>query len=140
GNDTLDGGLGNDWLFGWQGNDTYRFGRSSGADGLSDEDATVGNTDSIVLDADVAPGAVALDRQGNDLILTLDQSPTQLTVLDYFFDTLIVNGAPVPDYYKIERIVFGDGTVWDQAATAPHIISGPVNTMTGSRKDDLFVV
>jgi hypothetical protein len=53
---------------------------------------------------------------------------------------MVVNGVPVPNYYKIERIVFGDGTVWDQAAMTPHIISGPVNAMTGGRKDDLFVV
>ena len=88
------GGWGNDWLYGGAGNDTYHFGRSAGADVLSDGDATAGNTDTILLDPDISPDAVALDRQGYDLILTIDQSPTQLTVQNYFRDTIFDGGAP----------------------------------------------
>jgi hypothetical protein len=83
---------------------------------------------------------VTLDRQGYDLILTIDQSPTQLTVVDYFRDMMVVNGTPAPDYYKVERIIFGDGTVWDNPAMAPRIISGQTNTVSGGPGDDIFVV
>jgi Ca2+-binding RTX toxin-like protein len=140
GADTLEGGPGNDWLYGGAGNDTYHFGRSSGADVLSDGDATPGNTDTIPLDPDISPSTVTLDRQGYDLILTIDQSPTQLTVVDYFRDMMVVNGTPAPDYYKVERIIFGDGTVWDNPAMAPRIISGQTNTMSGGPGNDTFVV
>lgn len=45
GNDTLDGGAGNDTLIGGLGNDTYLLGRGYGADTISENDATTGNTD-----------------------------------------------------------------------------------------------
>jgi Ca2+-binding RTX toxin-like protein len=84
GDDTLDGGIGNDWLYGDAGNDTYHFGRNAGADVVSDWDTTAGNTDTILLDPGISPDAVALDLMGADLILTLEQSPTQLTMRNYF--------------------------------------------------------
>ena len=130
GDDTLDGGRGNDWLYGDAGNDTYHFGRNAGADVVSDWDTTAGNTDTILLDPGISPDAVALDRMGTDLILTLDESPTQLTMRSYFFD----------DDDRVERIVFGDGTVWDTPAIAPRVISGSPNAMSGGSGDDTFVV
>ena len=138
GDDTLDGGRGNDWLFGNQGNDTYHFGRSYGADIVNDGDGTAGNIDTILLDPDVSSTAVTLDRQGYDLILTIDESPTQLAVVDYFRDP--ANGAPALDYYKIERLVFGDGTTWDNLDMTPRIISGQTNTMYGGPGNDTFVI
>jgi hypothetical protein len=68
------------------------------------------------------------------LILTIDQIPTQLTILNYFLETMVVNGVPAPDYHKVERIVFGDGTVWDNAAMAPHIIRFRAASPTPSRR------
>lgn len=130
GDDTLDGGKGNDWLYGDAGNDTYHFGRNAGADVVSDWDTTAGNTDTILLDPGISPDAVALDLMGADLILTLDESPTQLTMRNYFLD----------DDYRVERIVFGDGTVWDTPAIAPRVISGSPNAMSGGPGDDAFVV
>ena len=95
GDDTLDGGRGNDWLYGDAGNDTYHFGRNAGADVVSDWDTTAGNMDTVLLAPGISPDAVALDRMGSDLILTLDESPTQLTMRNYFLG----------DDYRAERIV-----------------------------------
>jgi Ca2+-binding RTX toxin-like protein len=45
GNDTLDGAAGNDSLVGGTGNDTYVLGRGYGADTVTENDSTAGNTD-----------------------------------------------------------------------------------------------
>ena len=130
GDDTLDGGRGNDWLYGDAGNDTYHFGRNAGADTVSDWDTTAGNMDTVLLALGISPDAVALDRMGSDLILTLDESPTQLTMRNYFLG----------DDYRAERIVFGDGTVWTPQETASLVISGSPNVMSGSSGNDTFIV
>jgi len=130
GDDILDGGRGNDWLSGDAGNDTYHFGRNAGADVVSDWDTTAGNIDTVLLDPGISPDAVVFDRMGSDLILTLDTSPMQLTMRRYFFD----------DADRVERLVFGDGTVWDTQAIAPHVINGSPNVMSGGSGDDIFVV
>lgn len=49
GADTLQGSAGNDTLIGGAGNDTYLFGRGDGADTLTENDATAGNTDKLLL-------------------------------------------------------------------------------------------
>ena len=67
---------------------------------------------------------------GADLILTLDESPTQITMRNYF----------IGNDYRVERIVFGDGTVWDSPAIAPRVISGSPNAMSGGPGADTFVV
>jgi Ca2+-binding RTX toxin-like protein len=141
GADILDGGSGNDALYGAAGNDTYRFGRNAGADTIDDRDATAGNLDTIALAADVAPEAVSLHRHGNDLILSIDESTTQLTVLNHFVETTLLNGVPVNDYHLVEQIAFADSTVWDKAAIAQRaIVLGPPNATVGGPGDDTFVV
>jgi Ca2+-binding RTX toxin-like protein len=141
GADILDGGGGNDLLYGKEGNDTYRFGRDASADTIDDSDATAGNLDTISLAADVTPGAVSLHRHGNDLILSIDESTTQLTVLDHFVETTLINGVPVNDYNLVEQIAFADGTVWDKTAIAQRaIVLGPPNALVGGPEDDTFVV
>jgi Ca2+-binding RTX toxin-like protein len=140
GADILDGGGGNDALHGAAGNDTYRFGRDAGADTINDSDAAAGNLDSVTLAADVAPGAVSLHRHGNDLILSIDESTTQLTVINHFVATTLLNGIPVSDYNLVEQIAFADGTVWDKVAIAQRAIGGPPTAMVGSPGHDTFVV
>ena len=140
GADILDGGSGNDVLRGGAGNDTYRFGRDASADTIDDSDATAGNVDTVILAADVAPGAVSLHRHGNDLILSIDESTTQLTVINHFVDTILVNGVPVSDYSLVEQIAFADGTVWNKAAIAQRAIGGSPNAIVGGPKNNTFVV
>ncbi|MEK5492547.1 calcium-binding protein [Paenibacillus sp. FSL R7-0297] len=77
GDDMLDGGAGNDTLYGGDpydtsytranGNDTYLFGRGYGQDTIVDYDGTAGNTDVIQFAADVKPGDITVRRSGSSL-------------------------------------------------------------------------
>ena len=78
----------------------------------------------------MSPGDVTLLRDGNDLLLSIDQSVTQIAVKDYY----------LADSAKIEQIMFNDGTTWDAAAIASHTFVGAINAMTGTAGNDTFVV
>jgi Ca2+-binding RTX toxin-like protein len=116
GDDTLDGGTGNDQLYGGAGNDTYLFGRGSGQDTIIDEDFTEGNLDAIVLASDITPDDVSLRHNGNDLVLSIKDTPDVLTVKDWFYK--------YSDKYQVERIQFADGTVWDVPAIKQQVLQG----------------
>jgi trimeric autotransporter adhesin len=136
GDDILDGGAGQDTLYGggtdtmwWyveptNGNDTYRFGKGSGNDTIIDHDKTAGNTDTISLASDIAPDEVSLRRSGDDLELTISGTTDKLTVKNWFFGD--------SGDYRVERIEFGDGTVWDVSDMKQQILQG-------SPDDDVLV-
>ena len=104
GNDLLDGGSGDDTLMGEAGNDTYIFRRGSGQDTITDSDPTPNNTDTIWLGSNLIPADVTLRRAGNNLVLSITNTPDTLTVNGYF-----TNDSP---FNRIERIQFQDGTTW----------------------------
>jgi Ca2+-binding RTX toxin-like protein len=135
GNDTLDGGAGIDRLVGYEGNDTYRFGRASGQDTIVEADSTGTSLDTVQLDAGILPADVSLLRNGNDLILALDQGTAQLTVSNYFLSSA-ANSA----YYKIEQIQFADGTLWNNADIDARVPVTAVNAFTGTAGNDSYVV
>jgi Ca2+-binding RTX toxin-like protein len=126
GADVLDGGAGDDTIFGGGGNDIYRFGRGRGLDRVTD---TAG-ANRVQLDAGVAPADVTLFREGLNLILVVDQSPTQMTIVDQFH----ASGA------RVASIEFADGTVWDAAAIQSRTVAGTPNAMTGTAGNDSFIV
>ncbi|QDX79884.1 hypothetical protein B9N43_00545 [Denitratisoma sp. DHT3] len=105
GNDTLDGGSGNDTLEGGVGDDVYRFGPGAGKDVVIENDATVGNLDKVRMADGVAPTDVTVTRDASNLYLSLNGSSDQLTLSNWFRG----------DAYRVEQVVFGDGTVWDVA-------------------------
>ncbi len=122
GDDVLDGGMGNDTLRAGLGNDIYVFGRGYGVDLLQDAGGTA---DTIQLAEGIVASDVSLLRNGNDLLLSIDQSPTHLQM---------------SSAASIERITFNDGTFWDAAAILSHTVVGAVNSMTGTAGNDTFVV
>lgn len=131
GNDQLDGGPGNDQLEGQRGNDTYIFGRGYGADAIYEtETDDSGLADVLRLTSGVIPGDVTLLRDGNNLLLSIDQSATQIAVKNYF----------LTDSAKIEQIMFNDRTTWNAAAIASHTFVGAINEMTGTAGNDTFAV
>ena len=130
GNDTLYGGTGVDKLTGGLGDDVYRWGRGDGKDTIQEASGTGSGFDTLELAAGILPANVALYRNGYDLVVVLDGSSTQLTVANFF------GGTP----NQIEQIRFADATIWDLAAINARVISGTVNSMTGTAVNDIFVV
>ena len=106
GNDTLDGGIGNDTLDGGAGNDTYLFGKRSGNDIISAYDGVLGKVDIIQLATGVLTGNVLLNRDGDALLLSIIGSTDTLRVNSFFYND-------ANDGYRIERIKFFDGAIWD---------------------------
>ena len=135
GNNILDGGAGADQLYGYQNNDTYRFGRASGHDTIFEYDGTGSSIDTVELDTGILPADVTFLQNGNDLILALDQGAVQLSVSNYFLAS-----APNSAYYKIERIQFAGGTVWTGTDIAARTPVTAVNTYTGTTGNDNYVV
>jgi Ca2+-binding RTX toxin-like protein len=103
GDDLLDGGSGNDYLYGDVGNDVYIFGPGYGQDYVSDYDSTPGNIDTVRLTEGVTPSMVMVTRDQDNLYLSLNNGIDQLTLANWF----------TADEFKIERVVFSDGTQWD---------------------------
>lgn len=86
--------------------DTYLFGRGSGQDIVYDYDTTTGNLDKIQMAADVLVSDVTVYKNGANLYLSIsspDGSTDTLTLANWFSG----------DDYKVEEVVFADGTVWD---------------------------
>jgi Ca2+-binding RTX toxin-like protein len=130
GTDVIDGLGGNDQLYGLAGNDIYLFGSGSGQDIIYDLDWTVGNVDTVRMAVGVAPSDVKVTRDWTSLYLSLNGGADRLTLLDWF------NG----DLYKIERVEFADGTVWDVAAleNMVDVATEGADFLTGGAGDDVI--
>ncbi len=135
GDDTLDGGTGNDYLDGEVGNDAYVFGNGCGQDVVSDYDWTPGNTDTVRMGEEVAPTAVTVTRDQYSLYLSLNNGADRLT-LQYWFRGWNYIG----DGYKIERVAFADGTVWDIAAlkAKANVATENADYLEGTPEDDVI--
>ncbi len=106
--ETFVGGLGNDALAGGAGSDTYVFGFGAGSDVLTE--AAVAGVDTVLLQAPVLRRDVSLIREGDDLVIELENTGGFLT------DTLRVVGHFLPGGAGIEAIAFSEGLIWDRAA------------------------
>jgi len=131
GNDVLDGGAGNDTLSGGAGNDVYFFGRGQGGDVINNAKALASEVDVIRLKDDILPDAVTLYRHGDDLVLVIDGSSTQIWAKNSFNASGML---------KIDQIQFANGTVWSTDDMASRTLSGSINSMTGTAGDDVFNV
>ena len=83
GGDFIDGGSGDDDLTGGAGNDVYFFNAQSGHDLINAFDPAQG-TDVLRTDEDVNPRNFWFEQVGDDLLLTLLGTTTQLTIKDWF--------------------------------------------------------
>lgn len=121
GADTLHGGAGTDVLDGGIGNDTYLFKRGDGADSISEYDETDGNVDTLLLEAGIGIDDIELTRDYSNLYVSIKGTGDRIRVGNWY-------GGQA---YRIEKIVFADGTVWDAGEIASRV--------TGSDGDDFFV-
>src|SRR3989454_8940212 len=115
----LDGSAGNDTLIGFptrvigDSHNTYVFGRGYGQDTVINNDPTPGilNRDVIRLNDDVLPSDVTLQRDADNLVLSVNGTEDKLTVQSFYAANLADNTDPYP--YQIKQVQFADGTIWD---------------------------
>jgi Ca2+-binding RTX toxin-like protein len=84
GNDTLDGRAGNDSLAGGSGNDTYLLSRGNGADSVTENDTTAGNTDVARFDATVTTDQLWFRHVGNNLEVSIIGTSDKLTMNNWY--------------------------------------------------------
>jgi Ca2+-binding RTX toxin-like protein len=123
GNDTLIGGLGDDTLTGGSGGDTYVYNRGDGQDTITEFGDTV-SVDTLQFGADILQRDVSYARTiDGGLKLTIAGGSDSVTVQGW--DAALTN--------RIERIVFGDGSV----LTPADLAGVPV---VGTAADDSYQV
>jgi Ca2+-binding RTX toxin-like protein len=105
GADVLDGGPGDDRLVGGAGQDTYMV--SAGSDVVDDANAD----SALVFPAGTAPSDVSITRRGSDAVFT--HPGGEVSVYRWFYYGL--SGTDHDRNYKLARVQFADGTVWDGA-------------------------
>jgi VCBS repeat-containing protein len=126
GDNWFDGGFGSDLLFGGLGSDTYRFGFDSSEDVIT-EIGAASDVDRVVMKSPVLPKDVSVIRDGNDLLIELENDGGFLT------DTARVTNHFLGLETGIEEIVFSNGIVWNRARIEEIARAGRFNAM-----DDIY--
>ncbi len=104
GNDTLVGGTGNDRLEGGVGSDTYLFNAGDGQDVIL-EDRYDTASDILRFGEGLLAENAIIEPVGNNLVIRFKGSDDSVTINNYFSSEI----------YKIEEIIFADGTCWNIA-------------------------
>lgn len=99
GRDTFYGQQGDDVLVGGTGNDQYKFRRTEDADTIIEDDLTAGNTDLLLLGADIASDQLWFSQEGQDLKVSIIGTSDQVLIQDWY------QGAA----HHVEQIISGDG-------------------------------
>ena len=99
GNDTLNGGAGADSLVGGTGNDTYWLGRGYGVDTITENDATVGNTDIARFDTGIATNQLWFTKTGNNLDVSIIGTTDKFTLNNWYLG----------NQYHVEQFKTSDG-------------------------------
>ncbi len=128
GDDSFEAGFGDDLLEGGAGSDVYRFGFDSKSDTVS-EQGLVSDTDRLIMGSNIVPKNVSLIRQGDNLLVELENDGGFLT------DTVVITDHFVGREVGIEEIVFADGTVWDRQTIESLVRVGRFNA-----QDDIYRV
>ena len=101
GNDTLDGKAGVDALVGGTGNDSYKLGRGYGADTITENDATAGNTDLALFDFGIAVDQLWFLKSGNNLEVSIIGTTDKFTLTNWYLG----------NQYHVEQFKTSDGKV-----------------------------
>ncbi|WP_428243224.1 calcium-binding protein, partial [Gynuella sp.] len=110
GDDQLYGGPGDDQLYGYNtttdlddSSDRYYFSAGDGQDMIMDYGYTgSGNIDQIIFDATVNPEDIYYYQDGDDMVFASMNGADAIRVTNWYLNA----------YYRIEEIVFSDGTIW----------------------------
>jgi len=137
--DRIDGGAGNDLLKGWNGNDTYVFGRGYGQDTIEDgrSDLMSGAVDTLEFAADVLAADVDVLRgAGDDIAIRIRDTGETVTLKSQDDPSLIKLGT-------IETVRFTGGIVWNEAELRQRAIlsqeSAGNDTVRGFHEADVIV-
>ncbi len=123
GDDVFRGMAGNDYLQGWTGNDVYWFARGDGADTISQDGAAAGDVDTLRFGGDIAPSEIVAALDWDGLRLSVGDAGDSVLLSNWFFQT----------DERIDRIEFGDGTVWDNA-----VLEALAARTTGTDADEVL--
>ena len=99
GNDTLNGGASADALVGGTGNDTYWLGRAYGADTITENDTTSGNTDVARFDVGIAADQLWFTKTGNNLDVSIIGTTDKFTLSNWYLG----------NQYHVEQFKTSDG-------------------------------
>lgn len=125
GQDTLNGGVGNDTLAGESGDDVYVVNSGGGDDQIVD---LAGENNSLQFGPGILPQDVVATRVGDDLLLSLENSTSSISIANYF-------GAAGE---TVSSFVFEDGTEWGLAQVRQFVLVGTsgADTLNGFDTDD----
>ncbi len=84
GNDILWGSEGEDTMEGGEGSDTYFFCRGDGNDTIISRGNQAGDADTVKLAKDIAAADIALQRNNQDLVITIVGTSDSLRIRDYY--------------------------------------------------------
>ena len=102
---TFIGGLGNDRLEGAFGADTYVYNLGDGNDVIADKDAGYGKVDRLVFGEGITKEHIALQRNGNHLVVLVTHPQTGEVSI------ITLEDAITNSLRRLEEMVFADGTV-----------------------------
>ena len=132
--DLLVGGAGNDVLEGRGGNDLFIFGRGAGQDRV---DLREGGGSAEIRLACMLPGELALARSGSDLVLTSKTGPDSITLGSFFADPSSPYGQYGSGPGARVSLVFADGSSWTGPQIEGLLYRPPGVQLTGSGGDPL---
>lgn len=127
GDDRLEGGRGDDRLFGQYGSDDYYYGLGDGRDAINEIRSEL-SIDRLFLGHGIVPGAVAIRRTSDDLLLQLPDGGSVLVQQAYRSGK------------ELDEVRFADGTVWTAGMIRSWLIEGTdaPQTLTGYETGDLI--
>lgn len=99
GNDVLNGGGGADALNGGAGNDTYAIGRGNGAETITDNDSTSGNTDVVSFLSGVSADQIWFRKVSNNLEVAIIGTSDKATITNWYTSSA----------YQLEQFKTADG-------------------------------
>jgi Ca2+-binding RTX toxin-like protein len=127
GNDRFEGGRGDDRLHGQYGSDDYFYFAGDGRDTINELKSEFA-VDRLLFGPGIAPGAVAIRRSSDDLVMQLADGGSVLVQQAYRSGK------------ELDEVRFADGTVWSSAQIRAWLIQGTdaAQTLTGYETGDLI--
>ncbi|MDX8348616.1 Ig-like domain-containing protein [Cognatiyoonia sp. IB215446] len=110
--DLFEGTAANETFDGAGGSDTYVYAAGGGWDTISDSGAATDQTDTLVLNAGIAPQDVAVSRSDDDILLAIGE------------DVITLRDQLAGDGRGIEQVTFQNGDVWTRATLISQLVAG----------------